>query len=102
MICAVSVSFADDADGLLTLTDTGHVAHGRAAAGVATVRSAVTAALPAENYATLLRLLADLVNGLDGTSKSSDEPLRNQDAWTAARSYRRGAKIALNSVRGGG
>lgn len=57
--------------GVLTLTEAGRVAHGRAAAGVATVRSAVSAALPGENYATLLRLLADLVDGLDPTSTSS-------------------------------
>ncbi len=62
---------ADGAHGILTLTDAGHRAHGRAVAGVATVRSAVTAALPTENYATLLRLLSDLVDGLDRTSKSS-------------------------------
>ena len=62
---------ADGGCGFLTLTDAGQGAHIRAAAGVATVRSAVTAALPAENYANLLRLLADLVDGLDGTSKSS-------------------------------
>jgi len=61
---------ADGADGVLTLTDAGQVAHGRAAAGVATVRSAVRAALPGESYAALLRLLADLVDGLDRTSKS--------------------------------
>lgn len=61
---------ADGADGVLTLTDAGRVAHGRAAAGVETVRRAVSAALPAENYATLLRLLADLVDGLDRTSRS--------------------------------
>jgi hypothetical protein len=60
---------ADGADGVLTLTDVGQVAHGRAAAGVATVRSAVSAALPGENYATLLQLLADLVDGLDRTSR---------------------------------
>ncbi len=62
---------ANGAAGVLTLTDAGHVAHGGAAAGVATVRSAVRAALPGENYDTLLRLLADLVDGLDRTSKSS-------------------------------
>jgi len=62
---------ADGADGVLTLTDAGQVAHGSAAAGVATVRSAVSAALPGENYATLLRLLADLVDGLHRASKSS-------------------------------
>jgi len=62
---------ADGADGILTLTDAGQRAHGRAVAGVAAVRSAVTAALPTENHATLLRLLADLVDGLDRTSKSS-------------------------------
>lgn len=58
---------AGGVDGVLTLTDAGQVAHGRVAAGVATVRSAVSAALPEENYATLLRLLADLVDGLDRT-----------------------------------
>lgn len=57
-------------EGVLTLTDAGQVAHGRAAAVVATVRSAVSAALPGENYATLLRLLADLIDGLDRSSKS--------------------------------
>jgi len=62
---------ASGVDGVLTLTDAGHVTHGRAAAGVATVRGAVSAALPGENYATLLRLLADLVDGLDRTSQSS-------------------------------
>ncbi len=62
---------ADGVDGVLTLTDAGQVAHGRAAAGVATVRSAVSAALPEGNYATLLRLLADLVDGLDRTSRPS-------------------------------
>ena len=62
---------ANGAAGVLTLTDAGHVAHGSAAARVATVRSAVSAALPGENYATLLRLLADLVDGLDRTSMSS-------------------------------
>lgn len=62
---------AEGADGALTLTDTGLSAHGRAAAGVATVRTTVSVALPAENYATLLQLLADLVEGLGGTSKSS-------------------------------
>jgi len=62
---------ANGVDGVLTLTDAGHVTHGRAAAGVATVRGAVSAALPGENYATLLRLLADLVDGLDRTSQSS-------------------------------
>ena len=62
---------ADGGDGVLTLTGAGQGAHGRATAGVATVRSAVTAALPAENYATLLQLLADLVDGLDGIPKSS-------------------------------
>ena len=62
---------ADGVDGVLTLTDAGQVAHGRAAAGVAPVRSAVSAALPEENYVTLLRLLADLVDGLDRTSKPS-------------------------------
>ncbi|MEO9138614.1 MAG: hypothetical protein ABI345_06055 [Jatrophihabitans sp.] len=62
---------ADGVDGVLTLTDAGHVAHGRAAAGVGTIRRAVSAALPGENYATLTRLLADLVNGLDRTSRSS-------------------------------
>ncbi len=62
---------ATDADGVLTLTDAGRVAHGRAAVGVGTVRSAVSAALPGENYATLTRLLADLVDGLQRTSKSS-------------------------------
>ena len=62
---------ADGADGVLTLTDAGQVAHGGAAAGVATVRSVVSAALPGQNYATLIRLLADLVDGLDRTSKSS-------------------------------
>jgi len=60
---------ADGVDGVLTLTDAGQVAHGRTAAGVATVRSAVSAALPEGNYATLLRLLADLVDGLDRTSR---------------------------------
>ncbi len=63
---------AGGVDGVLTLTDAGQVAHGRAAAGVATVRSAVSAALPEEIYATLLRLLADLVDGLDRTSKRSN------------------------------
>lgn len=62
---------ADGAEGVLTLTDAGRVAHGRATASVASVRSAVSAALPGENYATLLRLLADLVDGLNRTSKSS-------------------------------
>ena len=62
---------ADGADGVLTLTDAGQFAHGGAAAGVATVRSVVSAALPGQNYATLIRLLADLVDGLDRTSKSS-------------------------------
>ncbi len=62
---------ADDA-GVLTLTDAGEVAHARAAACVATVRGAVGAALPGGNYATLLRLLADLVDGLDRTSNSPD------------------------------
>lgn len=62
---------ADGVDGFLRLTDAGQVAHGGAAAGVATVRGAVTAALPAENYATLLQLLADLADGLDGILKSS-------------------------------
>ncbi|MEO5743842.1 MAG: hypothetical protein ABIQ53_04525 [Terracoccus sp.] len=62
---------ADGGHGVLTLTDAGQVAHGRAAAGVARVRSAVSAALPEENYATLLRLLAELVDGLDRTSKPS-------------------------------
>jgi len=62
---------ADGADGNLTLTDAGHRSHSRAVAGVATVRSAVTAALPAESYAALLRLLSDLVDGHDRTSKSS-------------------------------
>ena len=62
---------ADGADGVLTLTDAGQGAHGRATAGVATVRSAVTAALPAENYATLIQLLSDLVDGLERTSKSA-------------------------------
>lgn len=61
----------DGLAGVLTLTDAGHIAHGRAASGVATIRSAVRAALPGQNYATLTRLLADLVNGLDRTSKSS-------------------------------
>lgn len=61
---------ANGADGTLTLTDAGQVAHSTAAAGVATIRSAVSAALPGENYATLLRLLADVVDGLDRTSKS--------------------------------
>ena len=42
------------------------VAHGGAAAGVTTVRSVVSAALPGQNYATLIRLLADLVNALIG------------------------------------
>ncbi len=60
---------ADGVDGVLTLTDAGQVARGRAAAGVATVWSAVSAALPEGNYATLLRLLADLVDGLDRTSR---------------------------------
>lgn len=59
---------ADSADGVLTLTDAGQVAHDAAAAGVATVRGAVTAALPGEGYATLVRLLADLVDGLDQAS----------------------------------
>ncbi len=58
------------AEGVLTLSDAGRVAHGRAAASVATVRSAVSDALPGENYATLLRLLADVVDGLDRASKS--------------------------------
>jgi len=62
---------AKGADGVLTLTDAGQVTHGRAAAGVATVRSADRAALPEDNYATLLRLLADLIDGLDRTAKSS-------------------------------
>ena len=62
---------ANGGDGVLTLTDAGQGAHRSATAGVATVRSAVTAALPAENYATLIRLLADLIDGLDRTSKSS-------------------------------
>lgn len=62
---------AKGADGILTLTDAGQVTHRRAAAGVATVRRSVKAALPGDNYATLLRLLADLVEGLDPTSKSS-------------------------------
>jgi hypothetical protein len=61
---------ADGADGVLTFTDAGRVAHGRAAAGVAPVRSAARAALPGENYDALLRLLTDLVDGLDRTSKS--------------------------------
>lgn len=61
----------DGADGVLTLTEAGQVAHGMAAGGVATVRNAVNAALPGENYTTLLRLLADLVDGLDRTSMSS-------------------------------
>jgi hypothetical protein len=61
---------AHGAAGVLTLTDAGRVAHVRAAAGVATVRSAVRAALPGESYAALLRLLADLVDGLDQKSKS--------------------------------
>ena len=79
---------------VLTLTGAGEVAHSGAASGIATVRSAVTDALPAENYATLLQLLADLVDGLDGTSKSSHWPLRNWDVWTAARNCRKGAKIS--------
>ena len=62
---------ADGADGVLTLTDAGQVAHGSAATGVAIVRSAVSAALPGENYATLRQLLPDLIDGLDRTSKSS-------------------------------
>lgn len=62
---------ADGVDGMLTLTDAGQVAHGRAAAGVATVRSAVSVALPEDNYATLLQLLSDLVDGLDRTLKPS-------------------------------
>jgi len=45
---------ADGGDGVLTLTGAGQIAHGSAAAGVATVRSAVSAALPGENYATLI------------------------------------------------
>jgi len=57
------------------LTHAGQGAHGKAAGGVATVRSAVSAALPGENYATLLRLLADLVDGLDRTSKPSHRPI---------------------------
>lgn len=61
----------EGANRVLSLTRAGHVVHGSAAAGVATVRSAVTAALPAANYATLIQLLADLVDGLDLTSKSS-------------------------------
>jgi hypothetical protein len=59
---------AKGADGVLTLTDAGQVTHGRAAAGVATVRNAVRAALPEDNYATLLRPLADLIDGLDRTA----------------------------------
>jgi len=66
---------ANGVDGVLTWTDAGHVTHGRAAAGVATVRGAVSAALPGENYATLLRLLADLVDGLERTSQSSHRPI---------------------------
>ncbi|MEP6979924.1 MAG: hypothetical protein ABJA16_04080 [Nakamurella sp.] len=54
----------DGADGFLTLTHAGQLAHDGAAAGVATVRRAVRTALPGENYPTLLRLLADLVDGL--------------------------------------
>ena len=58
---------ANGADGALALTEAGHVAHSRAAARLATVRGAVSAALPGENYTTLLRLLSDLVDGLDQT-----------------------------------
>jgi hypothetical protein len=61
----------EGAAGVLTLTDAGSLAHGKAAAGVAAVRRAVSAALPGENYATLIRLLADLIEGLDRTSQSS-------------------------------
>jgi len=61
---------ADGADGVLTLTEQGRIAHGRAATGVATVRSAVSAALPGKDYAILLQLLADLVDGLERRVKS--------------------------------
>ena len=62
---------AKGADGVLTSTDAGQVTHDRAAAGVATVRSAVRGALPEDNCATLLRLLADPVDGLDRIAKAS-------------------------------
>lgn len=62
---------ASGVDGVLSLTEAGHAARDAAAAGVATVRSVVSGALPGENYATLTRLLADLVAGLDQASKAS-------------------------------
>lgn len=62
---------ASGVDGVLTLTDAGHATHDSAAASVETVRSVVSAALPGENYATLTRLLADLVDGLVRASKTS-------------------------------
>jgi len=61
----------DGPDGMLTLTHAGVAAHATAAAAVTKVRGAVSAALPAENYPTLSRLLSELVDGLERSRKLS-------------------------------
>ena len=60
--------WVEDVDGMLTLT-AGGVAQERALASrVQAVRDAVTAALPGDDYATLVRLLGRVVDGLRGSA----------------------------------
>jgi hypothetical protein len=51
-------------DGTLRVTEDGARAHAELASSVAQVRERVTAALPGDDYGTLVRLLARLVEGL--------------------------------------
>ncbi|MBJ7595746.1 MAG: winged helix DNA-binding protein [Candidatus Dormibacteraeota bacterium] len=55
----------DGRDGALALTPAGLSAHADAGARVATVREAVATALPADDYPTLIRLLGQLIDGVE-------------------------------------
>ncbi|WP_294570182.1 MarR family winged helix-turn-helix transcriptional regulator [uncultured Arthrobacter sp.] len=58
----------EEAAGLLRLTEAGRHVHGALSGPVADVRRQVRESLPGEDYATLLRLLGRLTEGLAGTS----------------------------------
>jgi hypothetical protein len=59
-----SRGWVGETQGLLHLTDAGRLRHAELAGRVETVRGAVAAALPAEDYQQLLTLLARLVEGV--------------------------------------
>lgn len=61
--------WVEDADGALRLTDEGAREHDVLAPLVQDVRRQVAAALPQDDYATLVRLLARLVDALPGPTR---------------------------------